>query len=103
LATFGAGGLPHQNESAPPVAMEFILRSFIGDNANLTSIEELLRRLVTRLNTFPPSKHAAMIDIAGCLPVDDNWYPIVYQIGNCDDPNIEEPKIRPFRAFFTSL
>jgi hypothetical protein len=96
FATWGAGGLPHGKPNSPPVAMEFILKRFLRDNLAIESIDELLERLVRRLNDHPESSYPAMIDIAACVQTQASWNPVIYQLGNCDDAYVDQPVIRPF-------
>jgi len=71
MATWGAGELPHQNPASPPVALEFILKRFVGETQGIESVD---------------------------TQVNGSWVPFVYQIANCDDPYAVLPVVRQFAS-----
>jgi hypothetical protein len=98
FATWGLGALPNRNPEHAPVSVGFIVKRFVGETQRVDHLETLLKGLVDRLNgEHPKAREPAMIDVGACIRAGSGWHPVVYQVGNCDDP-YAPTAIRPFTA-----
>lgn len=96
FGTWGAGTLPNQERGKNPIAIEFVVRYFLGEAVRVEAIDVLAQGLVERLNEFPTGEEVSAVDVAAYVTCDAERSPVVYRIANTDDPYADRPKIRRF-------
>jgi hypothetical protein len=96
VGTWGGGVVPHPQPEKTPIAIEFVIDSFLNQAGSIESGCELVERLSLWLgNNYCANRDFIGLDIATVRPEPNVKMPAVYRLTNAETP--DKPPQRFFR------